>query len=75
MAACDVRTLFGLCIDSSRVDRLGAASQTPCGRKESIQDIHRIGGAPDQKHTQAYTFDVSPPNPKKGKVDKIHVKS
>lgn len=61
MAACDVRTLFWLCIDSSRVDRLGAASQTPCGRKESIQDIHRIeGGAPDREHMQACTLDVSP---------------
>lgn len=51
MAACDVRTLFWPCIDSSRADRLGAASQTPCGRKESIRGVHRSeGGAPDQKH-------------------------
>lgn len=50
MAACDVRTLFWPCIDSSRVDRLGAGSQTPCGRRESIRDVHSSGGgAPGSK--------------------------
>lgn len=62
IALCDVRTLFWLCIDSSRVDRLDAASQTPGGRRESIQDIG--GGASDQKHMQDYTLDPPPPKKK-----------